>query len=98
MRPMDMPRTAPPEAEDQTSVGVCADNCVLAVVESNDRSLIQRVSGATLHAMHSIFPPPEISGHQGGKDPISRKKLEKGDARFKIRDRERDLGVHDERS
>jgi hypothetical protein len=28
--------------------------------------------------------PPERSGHIGGKDPISQKKLEKGDARFDI--------------
>jgi hypothetical protein len=34
--------------------------------------------------MCSVFPPLETSGHQGGKGPISRKKLEKGDARFEI--------------
>jgi hypothetical protein len=56
----------------------------LAVVENEDRSLIRRVSRATLHAIHSIFPPPERSGHLGGKDPVSKKKLEKGDARFEI--------------
>jgi hypothetical protein len=84
MIPDDLPRTAPPEAPDQTSVGVYVDDYILGVVESNDRSLIRRVSRATLHAIHSIFPPPEVSGHVGGKDPISRKKLEKGDARFDI--------------
>ena len=35
--------------------------------------------------IHSIFPPPEKAGHVGaGKDPISQKKLEKGNARFDI--------------
>jgi hypothetical protein len=60
-------------------VGVYVDDYVLGVVVNNDRSLILRVSRATLHAIYSIFPPPEISGHVGGKYPISRKKLEKGD-------------------
>ena len=32
--------------------------------------------------MHSIFPPPEITNHEGGKDSISIKKMEKGDAKF----------------
>jgi hypothetical protein len=84
MIPTDSPRTAPPESEEQTSVGVYVDDYVLGVVENDDRTLIRRVSRATLHAIHSIFPPPEVSGHLGGKDPISRKKLEKGDARFDV--------------
>ena len=37
---------------------------------------------ATLHAVHAIFPPPEVLDHQGGKDSISQKKVLKGDARF----------------
>jgi hypothetical protein len=66
------------------SVGVYVDDHVLGVVENDDRTLICRVSRATSHAIHSMFPPPEVSGHTGGKDPISRKKLEKGDARFDV--------------
>ena len=42
------------------------------------------MSRATVHAIYCIFSPPEISGHVGGEDPISQKKLEKGDARFDI--------------
>jgi hypothetical protein len=83
LQPHDIPKTAP-KGQEHTSVGVYVDDYILAVVESDDRSLIRRVSRATLHAIHSIFPPPESSGHVGGKDPISRKKLEKGDARFDI--------------
>jgi hypothetical protein len=71
MAPTDLPRTAPPESADQTSIGIYVDDYVLAVVENDDRSLIRGVSRATLHAIHSIFPPPEVSGHQGGKDSIS---------------------------
>ena len=85
MKVKDIPKTAPPGSEERTSVGVYIDDYyVLEVVENDDRSLICRVSKATLHAIHSIFPPPEVSGHKGGKDPISKKKIEKGDARFGI--------------
>ena len=85
MKPKDLTKTTPPGAEERISVGVYVDTYILAVVERDDRSLIRKVSSATLlHAIHSIFPPSEISGHVGGKDPISQKKLEKGDARFDI--------------
>ena len=56
------------------------------MVENEERLMIrhQEVSPATLHAIHWIFPPPEISGRIGGKDPISRKELKKSDAQFDI--------------
>ena len=37
-----------------------------------------------LHAIHSVFPPPEVLRHQGGKDSISEKKLAKNDALFAL--------------
>ena len=39
MKPTDMPRTAPPEAEGQTLEGACVDDCILGMVESNNTSL-----------------------------------------------------------
>jgi hypothetical protein len=39
--------------------------------------------GANLHGIHRIFPSPEVLQHEGGKDSISEKKLEKGDAWWK---------------
>jgi hypothetical protein len=83
LEPADLPKTAP-KGQEHTSVGVYVDDFILAVVENEERTLMRRVSRATLHAIHSIFPPPERSGHIGGKDPVSQKKLEKGDARFDI--------------
>jgi hypothetical protein len=83
LEPDDTPKTAP-KGQEHTAVSVYVDDFILAVVENEDRSLIRRVSRAALHAIHSIFPPPERSGHVGGKDPVSKKKLEKGDARFEI--------------
>jgi hypothetical protein len=65
-------------------LSVYVDDLILAVVENEDRSLIRRVSRATLHAIHSLFQPQKRSGHVGGKDPVSQKKLEKGDATFEI--------------
>jgi hypothetical protein len=37
-----------------------------------------------MHAIHAIFPPPDVTGRLGGKDSISEKKLLKGDAEFKL--------------
>ena len=34
-----------------------------------------------LHGIHSIFPPPTITGHSG-VDPISLKKLQQGEGMF----------------
>jgi len=36
-----------------------------------------------LHAIHAVFPPPDVLQHEGGRDSVSEKKLKKGDARFK---------------
>ena len=44
------------------------------------RDLVLRwVTRAALHSIHSIFPPVEVTGHVGGKNPISEKKLHDGD-------------------
>ena len=68
---------------------VYAEDCILGVVKNYDRSLISRVSQATLQAIHSIFPPPECTGHLGGKYPISQRKLQKKILRFMINGSER---------
>jgi hypothetical protein len=74
-----------PPGEEHTSIGIYVDDFVMVgLVESSDRTRIRRASRAVLHAIHSIFLPPDAPEHAGGKDPISLKKLEKGDARFAI--------------
>ena len=45
-------------------------------------ALCRWVTRGTMHAIHGVFPPPDVTGHQGGKDSISEKKLNKGDARW----------------
>jgi hypothetical protein len=70
--------------EERVFVKVFVDDYILALAENTQRTLLRRVARATLFGIHSIFPPPSMTGHSGGKDPISEKKLEKGDARFLI--------------
>ena len=41
------------------------------------------VARGALHAIHAVFPPPDVLKHTGGRDSVSEKKLGKGDARFK---------------
>ena len=61
---------------------VYVDDYILAAVENAAGTRLERVGRAALHTIHGLFPPPERSGHLGGKDPISRKKLEANDARW----------------
>ena len=61
---------------------VFVDDFILAVVENAEGTLVQQTTRAALHGIHGFFPPTAVSGHMGGKDPISEKKLEKGDARW----------------
>lgn len=63
-------------------VAVYVDDYILAAVQNASGDLLQRIGRAALHTIHAIFPPPESSGHMGGKDPISQKKLEANDARW----------------
>jgi hypothetical protein len=77
MQLVDLPQTAPPEAEEHTSVGIYVDDYVLDVVENNDQTLIRRVSRASLHAIHSIFPPLESSGHMGERSNLQKESQER---------------------
>jgi hypothetical protein len=61
---------------------VYVDDFILAAVENHTGTALQHAGRAALHTIHGLFPPPSRSGHEGGKDPISQKKLEAGDARW----------------
>lgn len=80
-RPPKRRKTGP---NDFSSLNVYIDDYCLGVVESPDGTLLKRVSRAALHTIHAMFPPPEALGHIGGKDSISQRKLEKGDARWDV--------------
>jgi hypothetical protein len=63
---------------------VFVDDFIIAAVENQSGTLLRRTARAALHAIHGVFPPPAVSGHVGGKDPISQKKLDKGDAEWNV--------------
>jgi hypothetical protein len=61
---------------------VYVDDFILAAVEDSSGTRLANIARAALHGIHSIFPSPTVTGHANGKDPISQKKLDKGDARW----------------
>jgi hypothetical protein len=63
-------------------VYVYVDDYIGAAVENASGTLLGRISRSALHGIHSIFPPPAVTGHLGGKDPILLKKLQRGDAQW----------------
>lgn len=50
------------------------------IAMTNDISInhLTTVSRAMLHGIHTVFPPPSVTGHNGG-DPIAEKKIDKGE-------------------
>jgi hypothetical protein len=61
---------------------VYVDDFLLAAVQDATGKFLQRMARGTLHAIHSVFPTPKATGTIDTKDPISEKKLAKGDARW----------------
>jgi hypothetical protein len=59
---------------------VYVDNFLLAAVEDDSGTLLQRTARPTLHAIHNALPSPTATGTPDTEDPISEKKLTKGDA------------------
>ena len=53
-------------------------NDFIAVSNNIERPQLLQLSRAMLHGIHAIFPPPEITGHNGF-DPIAYKKIVDGD-------------------
>jgi hypothetical protein len=64
------------------AIFVYVDDFIGAAAEDKSGTLLGRITRAALHGIHTVFPSPKITGHIGGKDPISLKKLERGDARW----------------
>jgi hypothetical protein len=61
---------------------VYVDDFIGAAVESKDGTLLGRMTRGILHGIHSVFPSPAVTGHTKGKDPISVKKLQRGDGQW----------------
>ena len=56
----------------------------IQLVQSSDPAVLLHCSRALLHGIHSVFPPPAITGHNG-QDPISLKKLMEGKGLWEVR-------------
>lgn len=56
----------------------------IGLIQSQDSKELLRCSRALMHGIHSIFPPPHVTGHHG-QDPISEKKLKAGDGLWEAR-------------
>jgi hypothetical protein len=86
MEPDTKPATAARRQTSGTSEyemsAVYVDDFLVAAVEDRKGELLDRAARATLHAIHNVFPPPTADDAPGTKDPISVKKLLKGDAQW----------------
>jgi len=69
---------------------VFVDDYINAVAGPPDRkerlAQLRWMARAALHAIHSIFPPPEVLKHENGRDSVSEAKAEKGDTMFKTQE------------
>jgi hypothetical protein len=82
MRPAKQAKRARNDSPSRVGLYVYVDDYIAAAVENAAGTLLGRVARSALHGIHSIFPPTSVTGHEGGKDPISLKKLQKGDAQW----------------
>ena len=55
-----------------------------SMVQTSDVAHLRHVPRSLLHAIHSVFPPPDVTGHKGG-DPVSLKKLLEGEGTWDVR-------------
>ena len=56
----------------------------IQLAQTNDPTQLTHLSRALLHAIHSVFPPPAVTGH-AGEDPVSLKKLQQGDGTWETK-------------
>jgi hypothetical protein len=56
----------------------------IQLAQTTDPEQLRHCSRAVLHGVHSVFPPPEITGHSG-QDPTSLKKLKEGEGLWEVR-------------
>jgi hypothetical protein len=70
-----VPRQALPSDRPRQMSTVLVADCILRAVETSDGSALAKMAIAA-GRIHSPFLAPDVSGHTGGKDPVSGKKLE----------------------
>jgi hypothetical protein len=80
--PSQAPKRQQPGDPQLQMSAVYVDDHIMACVENHQGDLLERTARATLHAIHSVFASPDGMAQVGLKDPISAKKLAKGDGRW----------------
>jgi hypothetical protein len=58
-------------------------NDFIHLAQTTNATELRHLARAILHGLHSSFPPPSITGHDG-EDPVSLKKLKEGDGRWTV--------------
>ena len=53
----------------------------ITITYNIEEERISQIARAMIHGIHSIFPPPSVTGHSGG-DPVSMKKLLQDEGMF----------------
>jgi hypothetical protein len=61
---------------------VYVDNFCYAATQSKDGEHFPIIRRAAIHGIEANSPPPAITKHKDGKEPISASKLMKGDGNF----------------
>ena len=56
----------------------------IQLAQTQDPTVLRHCTRALMHGIHSVFPPPAISGHVG-EDPISKKKLRDGEGLWEVK-------------
>jgi hypothetical protein len=80
--PAKAPRCQTSKGAEYEMTAVYIDDFLMAAVQSREGNLLQKTARATLHAIHSVFPPATAYNPPGTKDPILEKKLAKGNAQW----------------
>ena len=59
-------------------------NDFIQLAQTKDEETLRHLSRALLHGIHSVFLPPDVTGHNGA-DPVSVKKLLEGERVWQVR-------------
>ena len=80
-----MIQEVPPRERTETPtklMQVYVDDFCNAATQSKDGTHILTIRRALIHGIHALFPPPAVTRHDGGKEPISANKLAHGNGNF----------------
>ena len=84
LRPQDWPEDSMEDTSAQFTrlLEVYIDDFI-QLAQTTDPAKLQHLSRAVLHGIHSVFPPPLVTGH-AREDPVSLKKLDQGDGLWSV--------------